>query len=163
MSSVLEYKGYHTKIEFDSEEFILRGKIEGINDFIDFESDNLNGIETEFHEAVDDYLEFCKEVGKEPEKEYKGTFNVRISPKLHKELSIMAMKNNTSLNATVEQALVRYVSNEHSSTIKLEKSIKIFTELLQPTSTYKYNIQTVKPTEQNITSWNPNINLIYQS
>ena len=75
----------------------------------------------------------------------------------------MAMKNNTSLNATVEQALVRYVSNEHSSTIKLEKSIKIFTELLQPTSTYKYNIQTVKPTEQNITSWNPNINLIYQS
>ena len=126
MSSVLEYKGYHTKIEFDSEEFILRGKIEGINDFIDFESDTLDGIETEFHEAVDDYLEFCKEVGKEPEKEYKGTFNVRISPKLHKELSIMAMKNNTSLNATVEQALVRYVSNEHSSTIKLEKSIKIF-------------------------------------
>ena len=105
MSSVLEYKGYHTKIEFDSEEFILRGKIEGINDFIDFESETLDGIETEFHEAVDDYLEFCKEVGKEPEKEYKGTFNVRISPKLHKELSIMAMKNNTSLNATVEQSV----------------------------------------------------------
>lgn len=63
MKSILEYKGYHTKIEFDSEEFVLRGKIEGINDFVDFESNDLSTIEKEFHEAVDDYLEFCKEIG----------------------------------------------------------------------------------------------------
>ena len=46
---------------------------------------DIQNVEKEFHEAVDDYLEFCKEVGKEPDKEYKGSFNVRISLELHKK------------------------------------------------------------------------------
>lgn len=83
MNSILEYKGYRTKIEYDSDERVLRGKIEGINDLINFECANIENVEKEFHEAVNDYLEFCKEVGKEPEKECKGTFNVRIDPELH--------------------------------------------------------------------------------
>lgn len=63
-SNILEYKGYHTKIEFDTETYTLRGKIEGINDLVNFESSDGSRIEKEFHDAVDDYLEFCKEVGK---------------------------------------------------------------------------------------------------
>lgn len=67
-------------------------------------------MEEEFHAAVDDYLEFCKEVGKEPDKEYKGTFNIRISPDLHKRLAIVAMQNGDTLNAMVEKAIVNYVT-----------------------------------------------------
>ena len=97
----MEYKGYHTKIEFDAESKTLRGKIEGINDYIDFEASDILNIELEFLAAVDDYLEFCKEVGKDPEREYKGTFNVRISPELHKKLALRAFKDGCSLNAEV--------------------------------------------------------------
>lgn len=97
----MEYKGYHTKIEFDAESKTLRGKIEGINDYIDFEASDILNIKLEFHAAVDDYLEFCKEVGKDPEREYKGTFNVRISPELHKKLALRAFKDGCSLNAEV--------------------------------------------------------------
>lgn len=85
MKNIMEYKGYHTKIEFDVKSMTLRGKIEGINDYVDFEANDISGIEDEFHSAVDDYLEFCEEVGKNPEKEYKRTFNVRISPELHRK------------------------------------------------------------------------------
>ena len=109
MENILEYKGYHTKIEFDTGSLTLRGKIEGINDLVNFESKNPEKIEEEFHNAVDDYLEFCKEVGKEPEKEYKGTFNVRIAPELHKKLVIFAMKNGESLNSAVEKAIRKCV------------------------------------------------------
>ena len=112
----LEYKGYHTKIEFDSKDFILRGKIEGIHDLVNFECDSIQDIEKEFHEAVDDYLEFCKEVGKEPDKEYKGTFNVRISPELHKKLAQVAFQNGDTLNASVEKAISEYVSEETQTT-----------------------------------------------
>ena len=56
---ILEYKGYRTKIEFDREDNIFYGEIEGIHDF--------SKIEKEFHDAVDDYLEFCREIEKEPE------------------------------------------------------------------------------------------------
>ena len=109
MKSILEYKGYHTRIEFDSEALLLRGKIEGIKDFVNFESSDIYTIEEEFHAAVDEYLEFCKEVGKEPDKEYRGTFNIRISPELHKQLAIVAIKNGDTLNATVEKAIAKYV------------------------------------------------------
>lgn len=110
MKNILEYKGYHAKIEFDSEDLVLRGKIEGIKDLVNFESADISTVEEEFHAAVDDYLEFCKEVGKEPDKEYKGTFNIRISPDLHKRLAIIAMQNGDTLNATVEKAIVNYVT-----------------------------------------------------
>ena len=59
MKNLLEYKGYHTKIEFDCEDLVLRGKIEGIKDLVNFESTDISTVEEEFHAAVDDYLEFC--------------------------------------------------------------------------------------------------------
>lgn len=113
-NNVLEYKGYHTKVEFDSEALVLRGKIEGIHDLVNFECENMKDVVKEFHEAVDDYLEFCKEVGKEPDKEYKGTFNVRINPELHKKLAMVSIKNGDSLNSSVEKAIQEYVSDYKS-------------------------------------------------
>ena len=112
MNKVMEYKGYHARIEFDVEDCTLHGKIEGINDLVTFESRNPLSIKKEFEKAVDDYLEFCKEVGKEPDKEYKGTFNVRIQPELHKRLALVALMNGETLNASVEKAIREYV-NQH--------------------------------------------------
>ena len=60
--SVLTYKGYSTVIEFDSESKVLYGKIEGIDDLVTFESDSAKEIEKEFHDAVDDWLKFRKEI-----------------------------------------------------------------------------------------------------
>jgi len=113
MSNMLEYKGYHAKIEFDSEDLCIRGKIEGINDLITFESESTTEIEQEFHDAVDDYLIFCEEAGKEPDKEYKGSFNVRIKPELHKDLALYALRNNISLNAAVEKAVDTFLNKDH--------------------------------------------------
>ncbi len=138
-NNILEYKGYHTKIEFDSVEFILRGKIEGINDLVDFECEDIKDLETEFHEAVDAYLEFCKEVGKDPDKEYKGTFNVRISPDLHKKLAIIAMKNGDTLNASVEKAILEYVSYDHKAERHIQNTNKILAEELKTESIYQYD------------------------
>lgn len=138
-NNILEYKGYHTKVEFDSEECVLRGKIEGINDLVNFECEDIKSVEKEFHEAVDDYLEFCKEVGKEPDKEYKGTFNVRINPELHKRLANMAMKNGDTLNATVEKAIQEYVSEERKTEKYLQNTIKILAETLKTESKYEYD------------------------
>ena len=111
-NDVMEYKGYHTRIEFDSVSKVLHGKIEGINDLITFESDSVSEIESEFHKAVDDYLKFCEEIGQEPDKEYKGTFNIRITPELHKKLVEISFMNNESLNNTVERAIDFYVHSE---------------------------------------------------
>lgn len=110
--NVLEYKGYHTSIVYDAHARRLRGTIIGIDDHVDFSSASLDGIEQEFHNAVDDYLVFCQEVGKAPCKEYKGVFNVRIQPSLHRQLAVISEANGESLNAVVEKALQLFAEEQ---------------------------------------------------
>ncbi len=110
-NDTLEYKGYHARIEYDSVSKSLFGKVEGIKDLVTFESDNLNKVEDEFHAAVDDYLDFCKEVGKTPDKEYLGKFNVRIDPALHRKIAEKAYSEHVSLNAAVEKAIKAYAAS----------------------------------------------------
>ena len=105
MNNVLEYKGYYTKIEYSAEDNVLFGKIEGIRDLVNFESDSLETIENEFHNAVDDYLAFCADIGIEPNKTYKGVFNVRISPDLHRRAAMEADRRGETLNAFVAEAI----------------------------------------------------------
>ena len=108
MSNILEYKGYYTRIEYDNVDKVLYGKIEGINDFVNFEINHAENIENEFHMAVDDYLIYCKEKGIEPDKTYSGKFNVRISKELHKKIVFEAFKQGMSLNQYVERAIGLY-------------------------------------------------------
>ena len=112
-NNILEYKGYRSKIEFDTDSMVLHGKIENIEDLVTFECKDPMLVIEEFHSAVDDYLVFCKEVGKKPAKEYKGTFNVRIDPELHKDLATLAVTESTSLNSCVEDAIRMYLQLKH--------------------------------------------------
>ena len=66
---------------------------------------SVDEVENEFHASVDDYLEWCKEYGVEPEKPYSGKFNVRISTLLHGKIAIAAKKIKMSLNSFVEKSL----------------------------------------------------------
>ena len=139
----MEYKGYHTRIEFDAESMLLRGKIEGINDYVDFEADNISSIEQEFHTAVDDYLDFCSEVGKQPEKEYKGTFNIRISPELHRKLALRAFLDNQSLNSEVEKALSLFINNNQYRAMYTTANVKASTDTIHMDSSVYENEKTL--------------------
>ena len=74
-------------------------------DLVSFEGKNVDNLKKAFAEAVEDYIILCKEVGKEPQKSYKGSFNIRISPELHKAAAAMANRKGLSLNAFVERAI----------------------------------------------------------
>lgn len=120
MSNIFEYKGYYTKIEFDVDDMKLHGVIEGISDFVNFEADNPESVEVEFHSAVDDYLLFCKDIGKAPDKTYKGSFNIRISPERHRLLAIKADKDGISLNAAVDNAIGLYLDGGTEMDVRTE-------------------------------------------
>lgn len=62
----LTYKGYYTEIHYSEEDKVLFGKVEGIADLVNFESDSAKTIEKEFHDAVDEYLAYCQEGGNPP-------------------------------------------------------------------------------------------------
>lgn len=111
MKNLLEYNGYLGTVEFSSEDNVLFGKVVGINGLVSYEGISIDDLREGFQEAVDDYLEMCAEANIEPQKSYKGSFNIRISPELHKSLSVISTVKNISLNKAVEEAIAKYVSS----------------------------------------------------
>lgn len=109
MNNTMEYKGYVGSVEFSEEDTLFFGKVLGIRALISYEGENAHDLVEDFHSAVDDYLELCAAEGVEPERAYKGSFNVRISPELHKKAAIAAMAKQISLNRFVEESIVRAV------------------------------------------------------
>lgn len=110
MSNTMEYKGYVGSVEFSEKDGIFFGKVMGLRALLSYEGSNAQELVADFHGAVDDYLALCAAEGRPPEKAYKGSFNVRVSPELHKKLAICASTQRMSLNSFVERALANAVS-----------------------------------------------------
>ena len=108
---MIEYKGYIGFVTFDDEAKIFHGEVINTKDVITFQGTSVSQIEKAFHDSVNDYLQWCKEEGVEPEKPYSGKFNLRITPELHREAAVHAHKLNMSLNKFVEKAIVDEISN----------------------------------------------------
>lgn len=109
MNNTMEYKGYLGSVEFSEEDALFYGKVLGIRALVSYEGNNAQELIADFHDAVDDYLELCAQQGKEPERAYKGSFNVRISPELHKQAVVAAMSHNMTLNSFVESSIAQAV------------------------------------------------------
>ena len=101
----MEYKGYIGIVEYDSEAKLFHGDVVNTRDVITFQGTTVDEIETSFTDSVEDYINWCKSEGVEPEKPYSGKFNLRLSPELHREVAITAKKLNLSINNFVEKAL----------------------------------------------------------
>jgi predicted HicB family RNase H-like nuclease len=106
----LHYKDYVGNIEFSEADGVFHGKVVGIKSLISFEGNSVNAITKDFHNAINEYLGFCAETGKQPEKPFKGSFNVRIGTDLHRKATLTASARGISLNTLVENAIRQTVS-----------------------------------------------------
>lgn len=109
--NILKYKHYEGTAEIDMERFVCRGKILFIDDLITYEASTPEKLKKEFEAAVDDYLDTCEMLGREPQKPLKGSFNVRVSPALHKSAVMRALMDDISLNEVVVRALDGYINS----------------------------------------------------
>ena len=105
MKDIIKYKEYIGSVHFNAEDEIFYGKIEGIDDLVTFEGKSVDKLKKAFQKAVEDYLETCKRYNKEAEKSYKGSFNVRINPELHRKVKQAAIKSGLSLNQFIQRAV----------------------------------------------------------
>lgn len=99
------YKGYHGRAEYDADDELFQGELIGIRDVITFAGKTPKQLEQAFRESVDDYLAWCSERKKEPHKPFSGTFLVRATPELHRNLSNLAEAQRKSLNSLVVECL----------------------------------------------------------
>jgi len=106
------YKDFIGTVHYSTDDELFYGKIEGINDLVTFEGLSVKELKLAFEEAVDDYLELCADMEKEPFKSFKGSFNVRISPDLHKKAYRVAVEEGVSLNQFVQQAVKHEINHK---------------------------------------------------
>lgn len=103
--SQLEYKGYVGTAEISEEDGVFHGKLAFLRDLVTYESSTAKGLAKAFREAVDDYLADCAAEARAPDKPFKGQFNVRTSPDLHRAYAALANERGQSLNEVVIDAL----------------------------------------------------------
>ena len=93
----MTYNGYAGTVEYSEEDDVLFGRLIGIDDIITYEGESIQELRGAFQEAVDDYLEHCRQIGKAPDKPFSGKFTLRISPEVHARLAAQAKAVGKSL------------------------------------------------------------------
>ena len=110
MNSIMKYRGYWAEIKYSDEDECFCGKIEGLkNDLISFEGETVKELKKDFKDAIDNYLQTCKELNKEPEKQCKGSLNVRLGTELHTKAKMKSIEKKISINELIKEAVVAYL------------------------------------------------------
>ena len=102
---MLDYKGYHGKVEFDEKEGIFHGEVMNIRDVVTFQSKTEDEIEKSFQESVDDYLEFCNERNEDPDRPFSGRLMLRLPTNIHRQVYLKAKLEGKSLNDFITEKL----------------------------------------------------------
>lgn len=129
MNTMMEYKGYHASVDFDADDMLFVGKVFGIADSLNFHGTSVDELEQMFHRSIDNYLEMCAKYGRKPDKEYRGNFNIRMSPDLHRALALEAKNQNKTLNQYVVGILENHMNNRDN--IKETISICYINEIIR--------------------------------
>src|ERR1035437_3661034 len=105
MKDILNYKEFIGSVHFSADDNVFYGKIEGINDLITFEGETVKELTDAFQYVVDEHIKDCEAEETEPEKSYKGSFNVRLTPDLHRKIALSAKMRGESINKFVSDTL----------------------------------------------------------
>ena len=68
MTGTIEYQGYQGTAVFDDEFGIFHGEVSGIRDVITFQGRTEAELRVAFRDSIDEYLNFCAERGRLPER-----------------------------------------------------------------------------------------------
>ncbi len=105
----MKYKGYTGVVQFDDESMIFHGEVVGLRDVVTFRGRTPEEIKKEFEVSVDGYIDWCYELGQEPEKPFSGNIHLRLKPDLHAKLATEAKLHGVSLNNYINTTLQQAV------------------------------------------------------
>ena len=110
MDNIMRYKGYWAEVKYSEEDESFCGKIEGLkNTLILFEGQTVKELKKDFKDAIDLYLYNCKACNEIPEKQCKGSLNVRLGTELHTKAKMKSIEKNISINELIKEAVMAYL------------------------------------------------------
>ena len=149
MANVIQYRGYHAKIDYSAEDNMLIGSVINIRDSLHFHGNSIPEIPQYFHDSIDHYLEVCEKIGKTPDKEYKGSFNIRIPQDLHRKAALMAEEEGISLNQLIQNAIEGIVNPEkYKNVVTVLPVFQDSTTMHTESAIYKQSMYREQPSGQ---------------
>ena len=107
MDNILQYKDFIGSVHFSAEDGVFYGKIEGIKSMVSFEGETVKELEEDFHNAVNDYINYCERHGIQSKKSYSGKLSITISPSEHSLIAAVAKNKGISVAAFVKNAITK--------------------------------------------------------
>jgi predicted HicB family RNase H-like nuclease len=107
IAPTIEYKGYIASLEYSQEEKSYMGDLLGTKHMLYFTGATLEEAQKNFHDLLDDYLDYCKELGKEPEPP-PTKFTLNATPDSYAIAKQGAAQNGIEMHEYVDQALHAY-------------------------------------------------------
>lgn len=101
----MTYKGYEGIVSFDEEAGMFTGEVINTRDVITFQGSSVKQLNRAFEDSVEDYLEFCKSRGEDPEKPFSGVLSLRLPPDVHRRIATEARRHGKSLNSYIVECL----------------------------------------------------------
>jgi predicted HicB family RNase H-like nuclease len=105
----MTYKGYTAIVTYDDRDRIFHGRLADTYDDVYFEGASVEALERALHEALDDYLAYCQETGREPAKPFSGRLNIRMDADLHRRAHLAARRKGISLNTLIREAISKEI------------------------------------------------------
>ncbi len=119
----MKYKGYHGHVIYDEEAKLFHGEVIGLRDVITFQGTSVKEIEQAFKDSVDEYLHFCKELKRDPEKPFSGKLLLRLPPEIHERVAYEAEQSGLSLNTWIKQGLQQLIGDSAGRKPNRRKSV----------------------------------------
>ncbi|MCL1908549.1 MAG: hypothetical protein FWG12_04170 [Holophagaceae bacterium] len=105
--ATLEYKGYTASLEYSQEDKCYMGDLMGTKHMLYFTGLTKEEAQHNFHDLLDDYLEYCMEQGKEPEKP-PTSFSLNATPNSYAIAKHGAAMEGIEMHEYVDHALQAY-------------------------------------------------------
>jgi predicted HicB family RNase H-like nuclease len=119
----MNHKGYTATVEYEPDDRVFHGRVNDISDVVTFEGTSVDELDAAFRTAVEEYVAFCEERGRVPQRPYSGRFLVRVSPALHRRVAEAASRAGDSMNAWVQRAIELRLNDAASAKKKPAKSV----------------------------------------
>jgi len=107
----MNYKGYHGQVNYDEDAKLFHGEVVGLRDVVTFQGTSVDELEQAFKDSIDEYLDFCKELGRAAEKPFSGKLILRLPPEIHERIAYEAKCCGVSLNAWIKQGIQQLLSS----------------------------------------------------
>jgi predicted HicB family RNase H-like nuclease len=105
--NTMSYKGYTARMDFDSEDKVIVGRVLDIDDIITFHGTSVAEFEAALHSAVDSYVAACAQLGQAAEKPASGRLMLRVDPAVHAAAVKASARSGQSLNKWAEKVRSR--------------------------------------------------------